>query len=295
MFTTKKNPYVLILLGLLLITLCACSKSVTPPEPEITPEEPPKEAPKVEAKKTDAEIFWEKYVRTADTKMKPFRTQLSMRYGVDGKTDRANALLWGNSVEEMRLDISAGVGVTVAKIYEGPRQFVIFMPQEKKAYRLVGAEKPLFTIGVPMPLGLAHLTLLLNGQSAKVFGEEYSAPLKPKEAEIPQDILEELPKNAEAYTLTNPSFTGTLVLDVKGLPLYWQAADSKSWNIEFNYKEKQTLPFRLTITHAESKRKALLVIKERESGVKPFTGVKLKLILPTNTPIAPLEELGKEK
>ncbi len=294
MSTQTKNQFVRFFLGLLLLSLFACAKSPTPEVPEVPPA-PEKVEPEVKPEKTEAEIIWEKYVSSASNEMQPFRTQLTLRYGTEGKTDRASALLWGNDEKEIRLDIGASVGLTVAKIYEGPRQFILFTPQEKKAYRFVGDEKPLFTVGVPMPLGLSHLTLLLSGHTAKVFGEQNTAALTPEEAKIPKDIREELPKKAKAYTLTDNAFAGTLVLDEQGLPLYWSAEGGKGWTIEFNYKEKQKLPFRLKIVHADTKQRALLLIKEREKDIKTFTGVKLKLILPKNTPVVPLEEFGKKK
>ncbi len=293
MFKQKNTFITQALLILFVITLCACSKTVPAPQPAApTPSEEviPEQAPK----KSNGEIFWEKYLQSYDIPMKPFRTQLALRYGSEGKTDRVNGLLWGNDEKEMRLDLSAGVGITGAKIYEGSRQFVVFMPQEKRAYRYVGAEKPLFSVGVPMPLGLAHLSLLLSGHNAKVFGETHTENITLKQTKFPSDVLADMPKDAEAYTLTNAAFAGILVLDSEGLPHYWQAEDEKGWNIEFNYKSKQKLPFRIIINHNSTKQKALLLIREREKDVKPFTGVKLKLILPRNTPISPLTDLGKE-
>ncbi len=293
MFIQKKYCINFIFL-LLLLSLCACSKSVLPPSAPSAPVIPEKPVEKEELQKSVSEIIWEKYLESGQKPMLPFRTQLALRYGKKGNTERANGLLWGNDEKEIRLDLSAGVGITGAKIYEGPKQFVIFMPQEKRAYRYVGAEKPLFSVGVPMPLGLAHLTLLINGHNANVFGEAHMENIKLADTNIPHDMLSEFPKDAEAYTLMDNAFAGTLVLDAQGLPLYWQSEKADDWNMEFNYKDKQNLPFRIIISHAGSKQRALLVIKERENDVKTFTGVKLKLILPRNTPISPLEDLGKK-
>ncbi len=293
MLRQKNTSITQAFLILLVLLLCACGKTVPPVAPP-APEPVEKTTPKKEPKKTSGEIFWEKYLQSYDIPTQPFRTQLTLRYGREGETDRVNGLLWGNDEKEMRLDLSAGVGVTGAKIYDGPRQFVVFMPQKKRAYRYVGTEKPLFSVGVPMPLGLAHLSLLISGHNAKVFGEIYAENIPLKQANISKDILADLPKNAEAYILGNAAFAGTLVLDAKGLPHYWQAEDNDGWNMEFNYKNKQKLPFRIIITHGATKQKALLLIKEREKDVKTFTGVKLKLILPRNTPISPLEDLGKD-
>ncbi len=290
-FRTLNYVHYLMIMLLLLLSACGKEQQIAP----VTPVQPSKqEEPKVEPpKKTAPEIYWDKYAASAKVSMSPFRNQLTLRYGVEGKTDRAAALLWGNSSKEIRLDINAGVGVSVAKVYEGPKEFILYLPREKTAYLYSGEQKPLFTIGVPMPLGLAHLTQILKGHYAKVFGEEYSDIVKPADAALPAAILEELPKNAAAYILDGNDFEGTLVLSSQGLPLYWQAEDGKGWVIEFSYKDGQKLPYKLNIQHISSKRKALLLVKERSSNVKTFRRDTLRLTYPKTTAVKPLDALGK--
>ncbi len=278
-------------LALLLVFLCACAKD--PQVVPLTPVAPPKEeAPPVEApKKSEAEIIWDKYLATAKMSMTPFRNQLTLRYGVEGKTDRAAALLWGNSSKEIRLDINAGVGISVAKVYEGPKDFILYLPREKTAYLYSGKEKPLFTIGVPMPLGLAHLTEILTGQYAKVFGEEYTDIMPIKDAELPANL--ELPSDAKAYALMGHDFEGTLVLNTEGLPLYWQGDDGHGWTMELSYRDGGKQPYKLNIQHISSKRRALLLVKERSSKLPAFRRDKLRLTFPKSTAVKPLEKLGQ--
>ncbi len=280
-------------MALLLMMLCACAKEkqLTPMPPAPAPvEKAPEEAPK---KKSEAEIIWEKYLASAKKSMSPFRNQMTLRYGKEGKTDRAAALLWGNSSKEIRLDINAGVGVSVAKVYEGPKEFTLYLPREKTAYLYSGKQKPLFSIGVPMPLGLAQLTQLLTGQYALVFGEEYVDISELKDASIQADIVKELPAKAKAYALMGHDFEGTLVLNTQGIPVYWQGDDGNGWIMELQYRDGEKLPYKLNIQHVSSKRRALLLVKERSTNLANFKREQLRLTYPQSTTVKPLEGLGQ--
>ncbi len=282
------NVRIFFLVLVLAITACTKEQVLIPQAPP-----PPPEPKQEEVKKTNAEIFWEKYLATADTKMEPFRTQFTLRYGVEGKTDRASALLWGNSSKEIRLDINAGVGVNVAKIYEGPKEFSLYLPRDKAAYLYSGKEKPLLKVGVPMPLGLAQLTQLHEGAFAQVFGKKQLESVKPKDAKLPANILEELPKDAEAYVLDSETLAGTLVLNSEGLPLYWLDAEKDGWSIDFSYKDGEKSPYKLNINHIATKRRALILIRERSSGLANFASSKLRLTYPRGTKVQGLDKLGK--
>ncbi len=265
------------LLATLVLGLCACAKAPLGPVSH------------------DADALWQNYAKTAQSVTTPFRTQLSLRYGVEGSTDRVQGLLWGNSVQELRLDISAGVGVTVAKIYEGAKEFVIYVPSEEKAYIQQGAEKPLFNVGVPMPLGLSHLTLILQGHYASVFGLKHSSTaLAIQDADISSEFTEDMPEDAKVYTLDSGDFRGTLVLNALGQPIFWQEDSSTGWTIALWYKDHESVPYKLDIKHIASERKAVLIVRERASDLDLFTASQMQLTFPKETEVRPLEELQEQ-
>ncbi len=269
-----KSPFSKILISALLMGLCACAKAPLTPVSH------------------DTDALWTNYAKTAQNVTTPFRTQLSLRYGFEGDTDRVQALLWGNTAKKLRLDITAGVGITVAKIYEDEKIFTLYVPNEETAYVHEGAQKPLFNVGVPMPLGLHHLTLILQGHYASVFGLNHSnTPLAPKDTTIPQEFLADLPEDAVAYHVNDGDFAGTLVLNSLGLPVFWQEEASKGWAMSLWYKDNTTLPYKIDIKHIRSERKAVLIIKERASDLDLFTSTQMRLIYPEDTQILPLEEL----
>ncbi len=263
-----------ICMALLTLSLCACAK------------------PGMKSIDHDADALWKNYAQSANTVTKPFRTQLSLRYGVEGKTDRVSTLLWGNSADILRLDISASVGITLAKILEKPQEFILYIPQEGVAYAHEGKKKPSFNIGVPMPLNLEHLTLLLQGHHASVFGLSYAGqPLAVDKATPLLINPEDLPNNAKAYTLEEGAFRGMLVLNDLGQPVFWQEDNSTGWTMEISYKEHETLPYKLYIRHIASERKAVIIVQERAFDLDLFTPEQMRLILPKETVLYPLEDL----
>ena len=113
-----------------LVLLCACARQ---PVLQTSPEN-----------RAVLEQRWQKFAALgAAEKSKPYRLQLSLRFGTEGDTRRVTALFWGNSQRQLRLDVMAGVGTTVAKILEDGQHFLVYSPSENKAYFYQGATKPL--------------------------------------------------------------------------------------------------------------------------------------------------------
>ncbi len=262
-------------LGLMTLSLCACAKPSMPPID------------------SNADAVWKSYAQSAHTLNKPFRNQLSLRYGVEGQTDRVSALLWGNSSQTLRLDISASVGITVAKILESPDNFTLYIPQEEVAYVHEGQSKESFNIGIPLPLSLEHVSLLLQGHYGTVFGLQFDGmPMPLREADVLLLGNPEVPEDAVAYALEEGDFRGKLVLNTLGQPVFWQEDSSTGWTMEFSYKEHEEQPYKLYIRHLASERKAIIIVKERAVDLDLFTPKQMRLILPQETVQYPLEDLN---
>ncbi len=264
-----------LILAVSLLSLCACAK------PSMGPID------------KDADALWKNYAQSAKTLDKPFRNTLSLRYGVEGKTDRVSALLWGNSSQTLRLDISASVGITVAKIFESSDKFTLYIPQEEVAYVHEGENKASFNMGVPLPLSLEHVSLILQGHYATVFGLQFDgAPMPLNQADIALFGSPELPEDAVAYALEQAPFRGVLVLNSLGQPIFWQEDNSTGWIMEFAYREHAKLPYKLHIKHIDSQRKAIILVKERDSDLNLFTPEQMRLILPKETVLYTLKDLN---
>ncbi|MDR2055874.1 MAG: hypothetical protein LBQ10_08420 [Desulfovibrio sp.] len=215
------------------------------------------------------------YLASADVPPAPFRVQMSLRFGTAEDTRRVTALFWGNSEERLRLDVMAGIGVTAAKIVEDGQHFLMYSPNENKAWFFQGAAKPLLQVGVPIPFHLGHLANLLNGRYALVFGKECG------QGEFSPDGL------LRCELAGKPG--GHLAINAEGVPHLWREnGKGGGWEMRIGYGEgAHGLPQRLILT-AEDGKRAIILVKERENPASPFTDAQLRLTLPEDTPFLPL-------
>lgn len=257
-------------LCLCLIALTACAKQ---PQFDTNPSDP-----------AAAVALWQRFEAASAAEARPFRVQMSLRYGPEGDSRRVVALLWGNDSRQLRLDVMAGVGVTVAKIAEEGDHFLLYDPSQHKAYFHQGSQKPLLVMGVPIPLGIADLSALLQGQYTHVFGQSYSAAYAAAVSSASGGIK---------YSLDHNRLRGQLELNQQGLPLLWRENGTLGWSMSIAYSDDSPpLPRRIAIDHPNGE-KALILVKERNFPAKPFTAENLKLILPESTQLQPLKAATK--
>ena len=123
----------------------------------------------------DSADRWQAFVaRSGAVKEAPYLLNASLRFGTEGDTRRVTALLWGNDSRSLRMDVMAGIGAVVAKIWESGDEFLVYSPTESRAFFHQGSNKPLLRVGVPVPFALDELAALLNGRLVTVFGDRYS-------------------------------------------------------------------------------------------------------------------------
>lgn len=114
----------------------------------------------------DSADRWQAFVaRSGAVKEAPYLLNASLRFGTEGDTRRVTALLWGNDSRSLRMDVMAGIGAVVAKIWESGDEFLVYSPTENRAFFHQGSNKPLLRVGVPVPFALDELAALLNGRS----------------------------------------------------------------------------------------------------------------------------------
>ncbi len=274
------NKFTHFLLICSLVVLCACTKQVA--TPALSPEQ------ELENNTAAADGIWQNYLKSSEQGIAPFRTQMSLRYGSEGNTRRVTALLWGNNAHEIRLDVNAGVGVNIAKIYENKNIFIIYSPREESAYYHQGTQKPLFNAGVPIPFNLLQLTQLIEGKYSEVFGRDYTG-----EVELARDDNSDNP--ARTFNITHPTLMGKLTINYQGLPLFWQEMNSQGWSMKMSYREDSKIPYKLSVSHESNSKMVILLIKNREYSLSPFTEAQMQLILPDDTMMQPLVEAQKLK
>lgn len=242
-----KKFIILLLLGLL---VSACAKKVAPP-------------PAIDS------LPWEDMqTLSRDADGKPYRIQLSLRFGVEGDTRRVTAIIWGNTTDDVRMDVFAGVGAMIAKIAETEKGFVLYAPREAKAYAQAGHAEALLAIGAPLPFDLGKLAALLTGRYAAVFGKTYESA--------------SAAEGAIAYVLEN-SLGGILQVAPGGRPMGWASDD---WRLAITYGD-ENVPERLRLENSEGKI-AVLLVKERSIPENPFDSAQMELVLPAGIPVLPL-------
>lgn len=262
-----------ILLLLLAFSCAACAARGPAPAPVPEPHETGTE--------DRAVLLWERYVaraQAADEMAGPFRISANISYS-DPRTKgtRASALLWGNGRAEspypLRLDLMGGIGVVAAKAREDEQSLVVYVPEESAVYIQRNGARSLASFGVPVPLSLADLTLLLSGRSGVLF--------LPRGAALPTE--HSLTANGARYTVPDAGLPGVVELSATGAPVLWRELSDKGWSIAIEPGAvNPLLPKRLDITHPGGY-SAKALVKDIERISSPYAAAQLDLPLPTGT------------
>lgn len=234
--------------------------------------------PRVPAPDDQAQQRWELFEQSAlarEQKPAPFRMSGSLRFGLPDNTQRVTYMLWGNA-SPVRLDITAGMGTTAAKVRAHNGFLLAFIPSENKAYIMEDAPGEAFNaLGLPLPLGLDNLTKLLQGFFMQALGRpEASHPFL---AEDGQGII---------YQLQGGNVDGELELQPNGLPSRWSSPDG--WNVQLSYAEGTALPTKLEGV-LPTGYKMTLLIKERQYP-QQFSAEQTGLLIPSSVPVYSIEK-----
>lgn len=235
---------------------------------------------------------YEAYTNARDAQTGPYRLSISLRYGPENDTRRVTALIWSNGGLPVRLDVSAGVGALVARIREDAKSLTAYSPNENKAVTHTGSNRVLLRFGVPVPLGLADFTALLQGRFDEVFGPQGYGQVdfvQNGNLAYPIDFLPTGPG------VDRPRMGGTLTLRPDGLPIRWdeRRPDSQGvqqgWIMHVDYDEATPpLPYKITLSHHEGQQ-AILLVKSRQTPPAPFTAGQLALTLPEGVRVETLQ------
>ncbi len=240
----------------LLCSLAACAVKQAPVDPAM------------------AGNVWQGMLAKSNVEKAPYRDNMSLRFGTEGNTRRVLAIIWGNGEDDLRLDVSAGVGTTVAMLHQKGQEFLLYAPMEQKAYFHEGESSPLLKLGLPLPFDLFRLEALLHNRWTAVFGKAWADASGHKKG--------------IAYTLQE-GIGGTLVLDAQEMPALWENAN---WSIAFSFQEDGSLK-RLDLANKKGE-KGILLLRSQEHPAR-FDAAQMQLELPQDTVLLPLESLRKSR
>lgn len=235
---------------------------------------------------------WERYTaraKAAEKNTGPFRVSGTLRYtGYDGQSTRVSSLLWGNgdldSPYPLRLDLIAGVGNVVAKIREDQESFLAYDPNKNTAYAHGRGLNTLVSFGVPIPLTLSDLTLLLTGRSGALLLPYAENGMPP----MPEEYTRT--ENGFSYAVQVANLPGKLEIGDAGAPVSWSEFREGGWAIGFEPRDENPLLIRrLLISHPDGY-SAIIVVREFERLPGAFSADHLALPLPKGTEIRTLED-----
>lgn len=229
----------------------------------------------------EEKVAWQLFSsRGKGQKDSPFRIEASLRYsGPNISSVRVSSILWGNGQSRdpypLRLDLTAGLGTVVAKVREDINTFVAYVPQEKTAYISSKNNKSLISFGVPIPLSLGELSLLLTEQNGHLF-------LPQKEPETMPQVVGVTPEGI-CFDITNARLSGIIELAPNGALLSWKEHKASGWSVHFENNKNNSLELKkVTITHPKGY-EAIITIKEFSLLKHSFSSSQLDLLLPAGT------------
>ena len=244
----------------------------------------PRQTPLVAASPDMAASTWAAFTnysaaRAAATA--PFRLQCGLRYsGPQGEGNRANAVIWGNNDQLIRLDVMAGIGMLVGRVRQSDEGLLIHSPREDKAWTYQGQGKALLSFGMPVPLTLPDVVAILQGRYLDVFGPvQGRSPYEAGQGNI-------------SFRLEGGRLPGDVTLTPDGLLTHWQEAPG-AWSMTVTYDDSiPPLPKEIEIDHPEGRRAVLSVIA-RQSPASRFSDTQLRLDLPPGTVLETMRQASR--
>ncbi len=224
----------------------------------------------------NADTAWGKFTSRADAAAltdEPFRITTNLRYtGKNGENARVSGILWGNNTQAspLRLDMTSSIGTTVANVREDKRTFSAYSVSENTLYTHPRGQNTLVTFGVPIPLTLHDLTLLMTGKGGTLF-----LPANKKEP-----TGQTASEKGTFFPVLKAPLAGIIELSEQGIPLSWREPSGNGWIITFEPDATAPMrPRRLIIRHPDGY-EAIIVVKDISTVPQPFNEEQLTLNLP---------------
>ncbi|MDL2306429.1 hypothetical protein LJC48_00160 [Desulfovibrio sp. OttesenSCG-928-C06] len=229
-----------------------------------------------------AQRSWSEFIRLsgqAATKASPYNMILSIRYRSPEDSHRFAAYFWGNAGQSpypVRLDIQGAMGAIAAKLFENADTFILYDTENNTALLAPGSSGALLQIGLPLPVRLGDLSLLLGGRY-----QDFFTPANGND--MPRLIASDL-AGKSTFSIASGPHAGLLTLDTKGRPVSWSEHNEKGWRFEISYLEgvyEGSLPGpqRVVASHPQSY-SITLQVKSFNPQNKEYAPEQLQLIIP---------------
>lgn len=252
-----KKKFLLPLCAALLLSLTACGVK----NPPILPGD-------------EADIRWEAFVSLSKNADSDATLSGSLRFGPASDTRRVTYLLWsdqgtltnpGSASRTIRLEISAGLGVNVAKALFKDGQMLLLAPQEKSAYIGRESEENIAALlGLSLPMNMARLEDLLAGR--------YLSALDVTRAER----YETVDSGDIVYHCETAGRPAELTLDAQAKPIRWKLAGH--WDLSIGYGDDGR-PYKLDgrMQSVQGELRLVLLVKERLPDARPASSLILDI------------------
>lgn len=205
-----------------------------------------------------------------------FQAKASLNYASPSSSHRVVLDFYGSTDLPLRLDLTAGIGATIALWREDAIDFTAYVPDEKTAFHFPDSKQGMAAFGLPLPYGLQDLAQLITGRWSALVPEEYESAVA---------VNENRPEGPIRYTLRGPGGTFQLTLDEEALPAAYTSPGAGSWELTFSNVEKGPAgmtPGRIRMVRSPQE-KALLTLKELTLRDEPWPDDALALELPPGT------------
>ncbi|MGM0538156.1 MAG: hypothetical protein ACQERT_03000 [Thermodesulfobacteriota bacterium] len=238
----------------------------------------PVSAPRQELLPPDAARIWSTFEQDfASRGDLPFWIKASLNFSGPENSHRSTFEFWGHTGLPLRLDLMAGIGVTVSLWRIDEDGLVAYYPRQEVAYFGPDSSQGLEYLGFPCPLGGQGLANILTGQAASSLPSSYenAAPKAERRTE---------------YRFSRQSRIQSLVLDDRGRITSMAGEHPYKWSLKVDdYELINGTPIaRSYRLKTEQGHKAVVRIKEVRFRSQPWPEKAMSLPLPDDTSRLPL-------
>ncbi|MDZ7761895.1 MAG: hypothetical protein U5L00_16785 [Desulfovermiculus sp.] len=237
----------------------------------------PLTAPREKIPSPQADRVWKRFQQDfASREEVPFWIKASLNYSGPEESRRSILELWGNTGLPLRLDLKAGLGITVSLWRIDTQGWLAYYPDQETAYTHPDSGLALKRLGFPSPFSLQELAYVLTGQTA---------------ACLPPSFEQAIPQSDEhiEYRFTGSSRVRSLVLDQRGQVISMAGSQPFSWTLKLSdYQEESQILIARTYRLETAQHKAVVRIKEVRFRSQPWPEQALSLPLPENTTRRPM-------
>ena len=186
----------------------------------------------------------------------PFSIRLTVNAGksVNGNVDthRVTAVMWGNDLNHIRMDINAGIGAILARCVETDKELNIYIPNEEILFvRNKETQLQPVIMGIEFPFYLSEIAMLSLGSIKHLLNHKANGHVKSTTSD--------------------------------GRPLKW--IDKNGWIVEFMYRDSSNYPYKIKANkNDDSQTEAIILIKQVQVAPK-FSSDQMQIDVPIGVTI----------